>query len=283
MSSFQKIIKYCAIAFAIFLAVTIISGIASAVVGVVSTITGNSVFHSDKDVIDYSDSFTEVESLDLNISTGNLIIKTGDTFRVEAEDVIDNFEAKVDSDGTLSIGDGGNGIHFLWFDFNGFNNPNSKITLFLPADFVAREARIETGAGKVTIDELNAGDLEISAGAGSIKGSNLSADEVKIDGGVGSIKLDKVSFTDADIDCGVGSLVISGELKGENKIDCGVGDVDLDLIGNAEDYELDVDAGVGSVRVDGEKVKGEYNDNSGAEHKIEVDGGVGSVRIDFAD
>ena len=285
MSSLQRVIKYCAIAFAIMLCVGIISSIAGAGEMVVSFISGDRINTNDKDLIDFSDTFVGVQSLDIDNSTGTLSIKVGDTFKVEAEDVTSNFEAKVDNSGKLIISEKQKDLQFFFFNFNlgGINSPNSKITVYLPADFIAEEAKIETGAGKVIIEGLNADQLNISAGAGNISGVNIISQEVKIDGGVGSVDFENVDFEDADLNCGVGNINLQGILTGDNKIDCGVGEVKLDINGNAEDYELDVDSGVGNIRVNGNKVSDDHKINSGAPNSIKIDGGVGDVSVDIAE
>jgi DUF4097 and DUF4098 domain-containing protein YvlB len=221
MSSFQKVIKYCAIAFAVILAVGIISGIATAVTSVISAATGASVFHYDRETVDYTNSFTDVQSLNIQVTAGQLNIKNGDTFRVEGENVTKNFRARVSDNGTLNVEDGAE-FHFLWFNFNGFHSPDTRITVYLPSDFIAKDANISTGAGKATIDELHAEKLLVSTGAGNLNGSNMSADKVKIDSGVGTITFDDVSFQDAEFDNGVGNLNVKGELLGDSTIDCGV-------------------------------------------------------------
>jgi len=286
MSSFQKTIKYCAIAFAIILGVGIISGIANAVFAVVSVVSGggfithNNNNNNNEKTIDFSKTYSDVRSLDLDNATGELKIRIGETFKVEAENVSESFEAKVSSDGKLTITEN-NKIEFFWFQFDGFNSPNSKITVYLPADFVAEEAKINTGAGTVSVEGLKTEYLMISAGAGNISGSNLVADEVKIEGGVGNVQFSDVNFTDADFDCGVGNLDIGGVLLGENKIDCGIGEVDLNLKGDVDDYELNIDSGVGTVRLNGEKIRDSHNSNNWAQHSIKVNGGVGNVKINI--
>lgn len=280
MSSFQRTIKYCAIAFAAFLAITIITGIVSAVVSIGSAVSGEHAWNSDRKTIDFSENFTGVEGLDIDVSSGELTIKSGDTFRVEAENVPDSFEAKVSGNGTLTVNEDKDSVHFLWFNFGGFGHLKSKITLYLPADFIADYTDINTGAGKITIEALHTQDLIVSAGAGDVYGSHVVADEVSIDGGVGNVNLTDISFRNADLNCGVGNLKIEGELLGDNKIECGVGDVDLELEGNEEDYDLNVDSGVGTVRVNDEKISGRYN-NDNADNSIDINGGIGNVRIKF--
>jgi DUF4097 and DUF4098 domain-containing protein YvlB len=231
--------------------------------------------------VDYTNTFTDVTGLDINNSTGKLVIKPGTEFKVEAEKVTDDFVAEVENNGTLRISDNDNNVHFLWFNFNGFNSPNSKITVYLPEGFVAEEALIETGAGSVTVEGLHTDYLMISAGAGSINGRDISANEVKIDGGVGSVSLNHINFNDSDLNCGVGSLNIEGVLTGKSKLDCGVGEVELHLTGNVEDYDFDVDSSIGTVRVNGNRVRDGYKTDNDAANSIKVDGGIGNVTIDI--
>lgn len=283
MSAFQRTIKYIAIAFAVFLAVMIVAGIANFTFAIVSAVTGgiSDGNNSTGKTIDFTDSFTGVTSLDIDNSTGKLIIKRGNEIKVEAEDVNEGFRAEVNNDGTLTISDDDSRYEFFWFHFNGFNNPNSKITVYLPEDFIAEEAYIDSGAGSVSIDGLFAEKLVISAGAGAVEGNNLYADDVTFDGGVGSVTLKDVSFNDAELNCGVGSLKIDGELTGDTEIDCGVGGVSLDLIGNVDDYDLEVDSGVGSIRLNGDKISDDYKTDKNAPNYIQIEGGVGDVRINI--
>lgn len=289
MNSFQRVIKYCAIAFAVVLAVGIISGIASAVFAVVSVVSGvghsvrNDNYYNKDDLIDFTQEYTDVRSLEIERATGELYIKTGDTFRVEAENVPEDFKAEVTSNGTLKVY--GNGrINFLWFNFGHGRKFNSKVTIYIPENFVAEDAEIECGAGNVRIDALRAEDLTISAGAGNITGNNIVAeDEVKFDGGVGNIELSNVNFNNADIDCGVGNLRIDGILIGDSKVNSGVGEVDMTLQGNVNNYEFDVDTGIGSIRLNGEKLRDDYENNKDAENSFRIDGGIGNIDIDFTE
>ena len=278
MNQFQKTTKFIAMTFAVILAVGIISAITGVVLNVLSAVTGAPIF-GNRNRIDIAYDFTGVESLSIDNSAGSLEIRTGDTFRVEGSKVTEGFQAELTENGTLVVSEHHKN-RFLGFDFDWFSSPNSKITVYLPADFVAERAKLETGAGNTVIEALRAEELTISAGAGNLNGDQIVAEKVILDSGVGSFTLTGVSFHNAEIDCGVGSLRIEGELLGHSKIDCGVGDVKLDLVGSREDYSLDVDAGVGSVRVNGEKLSGS-DTNEYAEHSLKVDGGVGKVSIDF--
>ena len=77
MTSIQKIIKYCAIAFAVFLTVSIIGGIVGAISSV-SFFVGDDI---SGDMQKYSIS-GNIKNLDLDINASSLKIVCGDRFGV---------------------------------------------------------------------------------------------------------------------------------------------------------------------------------------------------------
>lgn len=280
MTSFQKVIKYCAIGFALFLAVSIIYGIASAAIAFLGAVTGAPVFRDKDDKYGLVEDYYNINSLDIDISSCKLTIQTGETFRVEAKNVPKDFKAEVTEDGVLKIRDD-KSSHFLWFSIN---NSNAKVDLYLPQDFIAKNAEIENGAGEIEIDKLRAEKLIITTGAGRLKGRNIVADEsALIENGAGEVVLKDVMLEDAVFDCGVGRVSVTGQLLGENTIDCGIGEVDLELTGRIGDYDINIDKGLGSARINGEKYRQSFYQNSNANHSIDVDGGIGSISIDIVE
>lgn len=284
MNSTQRAIKYGAMAFAIFLAISIITGIASVAFAVVNAIDGSTEHmnfgprHTEgKYAVDYSRDYADVKSLNIDNAIGNLEIRVGETFRVEAKNVSKRFSAEVDENGCLNVGDSGNDMKFLWFNFQGISNPNSKITVYLPADFVGKEVTINTGAGNLFVDRLNTDYLYVDGGAGKISGNHVQAGKARVEGGVGSINLNQVFFEDSNIECGVGSVEINGKMLGQTYVECGVGSVKLNLQGRPEDYGYKVDTGIGSISLNGDKISGQNNVD--AVNLLKIDGGIGSVKI----
>jgi len=285
MNSFQRVIKYGAITLAVLLAITIISGIANAAVSIISIFAGDYIIISGRKNVssfDKRESFADVESLDIDIVSGNLVIKQGDQFFVEADDVTNDFEMKVTNNQTLKIRERKKGIEFLGFYFNINKKIVSDITIYIPANYQLEETKINTGAGKVEIDRLITKKLIIDAGAGNIKGSNLDASEVKLNGGAGKMIFDNVIFRNMKLDSGVGNVEIHGALLGDNRIDCGIGNMDIELYGHEADYDLDIETGLGNARINGRRISKKYRTNNDASSYIEIDGGIGSIDIKFS-
>lgn len=284
MSSFQKVIKYGAITFAIILAIGIITSIVSVAIGAFSFVTGNVGFGMSKGNIERfneSHKFNNVKNLDIDISAGSLEILRGEEFLVVAKDVSKNFKMDLSNNGTLKIRERQRGLSFLWFNFNVNNDITTEIQVYIPENHMLDTTSIDAGAGKLMIEALNTEKLRISAGAGLIDGYNIIADNVSIDGGVGNINMENVTFNDMDLNCGVGRVFLEGVFEGDNKIDCGVGDLDMEIIGDVDDYDIRIDNGLGRVRLNGERISREYRKNNNRSDSLDIDGGVGSVDIVF--
>ena len=177
MTTAQKVIKYIAIAFAIFLIITIISAILTGIFGLLSAF---GLIHSEEDIVTdelkvISSDVTEVSTLKLELAFTNLEIKTGDSFRVETNNSKISF---TDNNGNIKIKEENHGF---------FMNKNyaSDLIIYMPENIMAfDEVKIETGAGKINIQGLNTQGLYLELGAGDVYIENLVVTkEAKIDGG----------------------------------------------------------------------------------------------------
>jgi hypothetical protein len=275
MNEFQKVIKYLAIAFAVFLTVTIITGIASAVIAIVGVTNVNQ-----EEMVDYDQSFEEVSSLVIEHGAGKLTIKStdSDVVTVQGVNVNESFVAEKSFSGELRIKSKFN----FWNMFSsGSFNKNSSITIYLPTAFEADKVRIDAGAGNVNIENLKTDKLDINAGVGDVYGEFIYAEDVSLDGGVGEITLENVELNDVDIDAGVGNIDIKGKITGKSEIDAGVGNINLDINGSVDNYDLKVDKGIGEIYIDGEKYSKLNWNNKNADYSMDINGGVGNIRLDF--
>ena len=266
MTTFQKIIKYLAMAFAIFLSISIITGICSALLTVTYIFSGNA---SDEMTHEY-DITNTITSLSVNISAAELEIKTGDKFNVETNHKYLKCEEK---DDVLKISE----TRKLFASYP----KGMKVILTIPEEIVFDYVDISTGAGSVTIDELSSNILDIDIGAGELNAQRLDAShKAEIDGGAGSITINGGRLNNADIDVGVGELNLTGELSGKSSIDYGVGETNIVLLGTDDDYKVKLDKGIGEATIDDIKMSDDSIYGAG-ENYIEIDGGVGELNISF--
>lgn len=270
MTTFQKVIKYLALAFAIFLIVTIFGGILTGLTGI-SYLTSN----KDTEIVGEMQSFAlsgEISSLSVDLSGAEFTIQTADKFEVESNH---KYISVKEDNGKLRIKE--------TKKFFATSPKGIKVILSIPENFVFYDVMIDTGAGKMKIDALACDVLELSLGAGKADIKNLTANsQSKIDGGAGELNIDGGKLCNLSLDMGVGKLTLKSRIEGESELDYGVGETDLILLGSKNDYRIELDKGIGQATFEGESMKDDSVYGSG-ENFIEIDGGVGAIKIEFSE
>lgn len=237
MNKGQTIIKYAAIAFAVYLICEIFLILAN-IIGLI----GDGFKYKDKKVeIPQSEAYLVV-----NLATSSLTIKEGDTF----DYIINNKEITAEKDNNkIIIKEKGH-----------FRSKKSEVIITIPRDMILNDAIIDTGAGKINIENLKAENFSLDIGAGSVQINNLVVTKnCDIDGGAGNIIINNGSIYNLDMDLGIGKL-------------------ELNLIGSQNDYTLDISKGIGSISLDGKDLKDEEKVGTGSS-LVKIDGGVGSIEI----
>lgn len=267
MTTAQRVIKYCAVAFAVFLIVSIIGGLVGAAASLPALCgAGDAVGEMRTHTVAGT-----VENLEVDLGGTRLEIKTGGHFSVES----DHRYLKVENtDGTLSIKEE--------HPAAGFYSEGAQVILTVPENFTFQQAAISAGAGAVKADAIRAERLTLDLGAGEVDIGNLTATaKATINSGAGELKAGGGELADLDLDIGVGEVDLESRLTGDCRLDYGVGELDLTLAGTREDYRIALDKGVGKATFDGAKVSGDavYGDGAAS---IEIDGGVGELNIRFA-
>ena len=274
MTTAQKVIKYLATAFAVFLIITIISAILS---GVYALLSALGLIHTNKDIVTenlkvISKEVKEVTTLKIDLAYTNLDIKTGDDFKVETNNSNITFE---ENNGSVKIKE--ENRNWLKND-----NISSNLIICIPEDMIAiDETKIQTGAGKINIEKLNTQSLYLELGAGDVYIENVIATgKTKIDGGVGKTELKYCEINNLKANLGMGEFTFSGKLTGKSEIDSGIGAINIDLIDNKNNYKIDVSKGLGNVTLDGQKLETDRVYGIG-ENYLDIDGGIGEIKIDF--
>lgn len=265
MTTLQKVITYLAMVFAAFLAVSIIAGILSAVGLFGGLLAGDPV---SEDMKTYSVT-AEIHDLDIRINGADLSIKEGEVFSVESNLKHLKVEEK---DDRLIIEETGK----IFGTYTG-----AVLTVYVPAGTVFDNASLTTGAGRLTVENLSAETLELELGAGEVSiGSLIATSSADIEGGAGRVTISGGALKDLDLEMGVGQLDLTSALTGHCKLDLGVGESNLTLIGNKDDYKLDLEKGIGKITVDG-KPAADHSSGDGT-NAVEITGGIGTINVLFA-
>lgn len=269
MTQLQKVIKYCAIALAILLIVSIFSGI----VGIVSSIAF--AFRKGSNVVGETathelSNLESVKNLDISIGAVALEIKNGEAFSLESNHKYLKAEVK---NGTLAIEDE--------TPFGVNRTESAYVILTVPDGFSFHRTEIETGAGTLTVESLCTEKLYMELGAGATVFENLTVTgEAEIETGFGKLSVLGGSVAELEIAVGVGNVSLTLELTEKGEFDCGIGNTEIFLIGSKDDYTVSVEKGIGTATVDGKSVSNDEKIGNGA-ISAEISGGIGDIRVCF--
>lgn len=262
MKESGKIIKYIAVALAVFIIFTIVSGVIFLVSISINVFDGKEK-SEDLNEIEITDN---IKNLNIDILTTKLIIKKGEKFTFETN----NEHIKSDK--------GSNKLYIKEETHNVlFKNTNYELIIYIPEDMNFDEVYVQSSSGNISIDKLVTNKLELDLGAGNVLINDLNVSEkASVDGGAGEIVISNGSINNLDLDMGVGNLDLSSKLLGNNEIDAGVGNVNINLLGN--DYKISVDKGLGKTTINDEKIKDNTIIGFGV-NELNIDGGVGNISV----
>ena len=276
MTTLQKVIKYLAIAFAVFLIAAIAFGIINAVAavsGVVSWYTDRQSDSQEETLARVDATFgpysEDISTLKMEIGAADIRIVAGDKLYAQT----DNPYIKVtEQNGTLTIQETS---HIV-------NLEGSTLILYIPEEMSFERVKITTGAGRFYTQALSCRELDMELGAGKAEFECLTASgEADIEGGAGQIIISSGSLNDLSFDMGVGEGSITAALRGKAEINAGIGNLKLRLTGRQEDYTIRCEQGLGRIEVDGSVIGTDTTIGSG-ENYLEVEGGIGNVTITFS-
>lgn len=148
---------------------------------------------------------------------------------------------------------------------SGSADRNRVITLFVPKNFGFEDVDLELGAGRLTIDELNARKAKMEVGAGDLT--------------VGVMQIGKL-----DCQVGVGNIEIIGKISGDVEAECAMGNITLKLLNKKKDFNYSLECSMGNINLDGERYSGistAKKINNGAEQKMKLECAMGNIEVKF--
>ena len=271
MTTLQKIIKYLALAFALFIILNIVSSIWFGVyyfADFLGLSTQTKTTFQEEAIVNR---FEEegVLRLDIDLAYSDLILKKGDKLSIETN------SSNIKSVRTSS------GLHITeekrhyWF----LPKETNKVIVYLPEKVFLEEVKIDAGVGSIQIETLKTEELRCELGAGRVEIEELEVTKkAKIEGGAGNVRILSGEIHDLDLDIGVGAFDLIAKLTGKNKIDAGVGKLRIEVEDSLEHYTIKVNRGIGSINMEGKEVSDGVEYGTG-ETYIKLNGGIGSIEI----
>ena len=271
MTTTQKIIKYLAIAFALFLVISIFSIIFGLSREIISSI--NSDKKDSKLLEEYttiSNNVNNIESFKIDISNDDIEIKEGEKFEVKTNDpdvkfYHENSKVKIKTDKT--------------FSWHLSNSSRGTIIIYLPNEFNISELDLNLGAGKIDIDKLFVETLLMDLGAGTMTAKEINVyEKAAINGGAGNINIYSGTINNLNLKLGAGNASIESDLTGSNTLTTGVGKLNLGLSRSKDNYKFDISKGLGNIILNDFDVSEDILIGDG-ETKIKISGAVGNIII----
>ena len=275
MTTTQKIIKYLAIAFALFLVISIFSIIFGLSRKIISSI--NSDKKDSKLLEEYttiSNNVNNIESFKIDISNDNIEIKEGEKFEVKTNDpdvkfYHENSKVKIKTDKT--------------FSWHLSNSSRGTIIIYLPNEFNITELELNLGAGKIDIDKIFVETLLMDLGAGTMTAKEINVyEKATINGGAGNINIYSGTINNLNLKLGAGNASIESDLTGSNTLTTGVGKLNLGLSRSKDNYKFDISKGLGNIILNDFDVSEDILIGDG-ETKIKISGAVGNIIINTAE
>ena len=275
MTTTQKIIKYLAIAFALFLVISIFSIIFGLSREIISSI--NSDKKDSKLLEEYttiSNNVNNIESFKIDISNDDIEIKEGEKFEVKTNDpdvkfYHENSKVKIKTDKT--------------FSWHLSNSSRGTIIIYLPNEFNITELDLNLGAGKIDIDKIFVETLLMDLGAGTMTAKEINVyEKATINGGAGNINIYSGTINNLNLKLGAGNASIESDLTGSNTLTTGVGKLNLGLSRSKDNYKFDISKGLGNIILNDFDVSEDILIGDG-EAKIKISGAIGNIIINTAE
>lgn len=267
MSELQKIIKYFAIAFAVFITVSIFSAIYYIGFELGNTIIGIPSNNSNFDINSFD---RDAAVLNIELGSSKLIIKSGKELKVE---INKEYVTSKQTNNKISIVEKKQGV------FKKIKN--NEVTLYIPNDMKFDKVCISDGAGTIDIEKLKTKILALEIGAGKVNiDSLIVSEQTSIESGAGEVIIHDSRLHNLDLDMGVGKFTLNTIMSGKSEIDAGIGSLNINLLDSKDNYKIKLSKGLGSISIDDDNVTNDKIYGNGAS-LVDIDGGIGSINVHF--
>lgn len=277
MTGLQKFIKYAAIVFGIYLAITIVW----VLLGIAREFVSSSKNNEFRDLIesaeeyqgeDISRTYENIKNLDITAEVTELIIKNGDSFKVEGTNIPDRMEIKQDGD-TLEISDENLP--------SSLSNENISITIYIPKDVKLDSIDLEINYVSADIETLNTVNLNLDIYDNYCEIDEIVADSMEFKNEYGNLDIYQAEVGRLSFDSESGIEDINVKVTETAKIDLEYSDTDMNLIGTIDDYQINYNNQFGNTYITGIRTTSDNSILGTGSAIITLENSNADVYIDF--
>ena len=277
MTGFQKFIKYAAIAFGIYLSITIVLvllGIARGFVGASRNdefrdlVRDREEYHTE----DITRNYENIKRLEVNVEETELIIRNGDAFRIEGTNIPDRMEIEQDGD-TLKVSD-----EELP---SSFSDENMVVTIYIPEDVKLDNIDLEINYVSADIQKLNATNLKLDVYSNYCEIDKIIVDNMEFKNEEGNIDIYDAEIGRLLFDSESGVEDVSLDITGNAEFNLEYSYTDMNLIGKEEDYQISTRNKSGNIYIDDETITSNAETWGSGNTKINLDNVNADIFISF--
>ena len=241
----------------IIYSVTAVCMIVGIIINVLSISSkGYTIFGHSRNTVTYDEDLSSFDTLDIDMSFGNIYIKKGTSFHVSYTGNKNYIPEYSISGNKLTI-EQKNIRHSL---INvGFSNTKSELTITIPSDITLESLGLDINAGNVSIADIKSSIINADIDMGNLEISGCEFNTCKGDVNMGNAKISQCSFNNISLSVDMGNATIKP--------------VTSDKYG----YNLTND--LGNITVFGADSKHNYSNNTTSHNMITIDVNMGNIDI----
>lgn len=277
MTGFQKFIKYGAIAFGIYLSITIVFVLLGIARGFVGASRNDEFKDLTRDEEEYhteniTRTYENIKNLEVNVEETELIIRNGDTFRIEGTNIPDRMEIEQDGD-RLKVSD-----EELP---SSFSDENIVVTIYVPEEIKLDTIDLEINYVPADIQKLNTTNLKLDIYNNYCEIDEIIADNMEFKNEEGNLDIYDAEVGRLLFDSESGVEDVSLDITGNAEINLEYSYTDMNLIGTQEDYQISTRNQSGNTYIDGETITTNAETRGSGNAKINIDNVNADIFINF--
>lgn len=199
----------------------------------------------------------EVTKLDIDIGMGSFYIEKGEELSISTYDIDPgSFEYNI-YDGCLTVKYSPT-VKLMSFDFLDFDGGSSSIFLTVP-EKIYDSVNLNMTAGDFYVNGISAKRLSTKNSAGSMYLMEVASDSTTIKMTAGEVNISNSTLKNVFLSMTAGEMLLSDcKIYGDNNIKMTAGELTMNLVGNRQDYKINVDKALGNVYIDGMESDSEH-------------------------
>lgn len=187
------------------------------------------------------------DSIDIKLSTLDVIIRTGDEFGIYLNCKEKYPEIKrVGSRLVVRDGERGAFSNFFNFNLNIFNKRKEFMEITIPRDKELMETKCRLDSGKLSIFAINSHELDLKTDMGSMELVSVSATEAKFGADLGNVSVKESHFTNLVVKSSTGAVNIKNSNAADLRVSTDAGYISLD---NTDAAKADLNSDAGYIKL----------------------------------